>query len=700
MFARLALGNVRKSARDYAIYFVTLVLGVAVFYAFNTMANQADFFEGDTREVMQTVGWLLHGLTYFLAVVMGFLMVYANNFLMRRRKQELGLYQVLGMRRRQVSLVLTLELLFASALSFAIGIACGVLLSQILVFVTAHLFEATVSNFHFFFSFDALLTTLVCFGVIFFVMLFFNMRSLRKLRLVELMGARHENEKVRVRGMGLSTVLFVGGLALIIVAYVRLLHDGLPVSSGAMPAFYVTTALVVLGTLILFFGLGGLFLAIASRRQSYWRDLNMFTTRELAARINTTGVSLAVISLVLFLAMTSVTAGMGICNALNEEIEKNTPYDATLTQYSSTDEANQEVDLIALLKNAGVDTDALGHLAQSTVYYNLGSESGVAGITLSEMAQETGATLPLGMDSSDASSTGLYVMSESDYNALRSILGMSAIELDGEHYLITCSMDNDEIVSFYNKALDSGYAITIGGQLLSPQQTETITDTSATFVNSNIGSNSGTLIVPDAIASAARGEKSYSETNLEVMYAEGTTTEEGDNLMEAAAAALEADSTTYKSLAYMSLATREGVAKASESTTGMVSYLAIYIGFVLVVSCAAILAIQQLSGASDSALRYRTLSELGCPDRLIYRSLLFQTLLSFLFPLIVALAHSVVALKCVIDVIKVFGQINILSSSLMAVSIFLVVYGGYFFVTYRTARSVVHGTLVGARHSA
>jgi putative ABC transport system permease protein len=150
----------------------------------------------------------------------------------------------------------------------------------------------------------------------------------------------------------------------------------------------------------------------------------------------------------------------------------------------------------------------------------------------------------------------------------------------------------------------------------------------------------------------------------------------------------------------MSLATREGVAKASESTTGMVSYLAIYIGFVLVVSCAAILAIQQLSGASDSALRYRTLSELGCPDRLIYRSLLFQTLLSFLFPLIVALAHSVVALKCVIDVIKVFGQINILSSSLMAVSIFLVVYGGYFFVTYRTARSVVHGTLVGARHSA
>ena len=85
MFARLALGNVRKSARDYAIYFVTLVLGVAVFYAFNTMANQADFFEGDTREVMQTVGWLLHGLTDFLAVVMGFLTIYAHYLLMRRR---------------------------------------------------------------------------------------------------------------------------------------------------------------------------------------------------------------------------------------------------------------------------------------------------------------------------------------------------------------------------------------------------------------------------------------------------------------------------------------------------------------------------------------------------------------------------------------------------------------------------------------
>ena len=696
MFARLALGNVRKSARDYAIYFVTLVLGVAVFYAFNTMASQADFFEGDTREVMQTVGLLLHGLTYFLAVVMGFLMVYANNFLMRRRKQELGLYQVLGMRRRQVSLVLTLELLFASALSFAIGIACGVLLSQILVFVTAHLFEATVSNFHFFFSFEALLTTLICFGVIFFVMLLFNMRSLRKLRLVELMGARHENEQVRVRSIGLSAVLFAGGLALIIVAYVRLLHDGLPVSSASMPAFYVTTALVVLGTLILFFGLGGLFLALASRRQSYWRDLNMFTTRELAARVNTTCISLAMISLVLFLAITSVTAGMGICYALNEGIEKNTPYDATLIQYSLTDEANQTVDLISLLKSAGIDTDALGSVAQTTVYYNLGSESGVQGITLPEMAQKTGASLPLSMNSSDAASTGLYVMSESDYNALRSILGMSTIDLSDGHYLITCSMDNDEVISFYNTVLVSGHTITIGDQVLSPQQEQTVTDGSATFENSSIGLNSGTLVVPDAAIDAALEESSdiYSESILEVMYTGTMTTEEGDSRMNAAATALE-NSTTYTSLA-----TREGVAKASESTTGMVSYLAIYIGFVLVVSCAAILAIQQLSGASDSASRYRTLSELGCSDHLMYRSLLFQTLLSFLFPLIVALAHSVVALKCIIDLIKVFGQINILSSSLMAVSIFLVVYGGYFFVTYRTARSVVHGALVGARRSA
>ena len=155
MFFRLALGNVRKSLRDYTVYFVTLVLGVTVFYAFNTISEQADFLSEDTRQMVKTVAMLMGFVTVFLAFVLGFLMVYANNYLVKRRKREFGLYQLLGMRQGQVSLILVLETLLASVASLLVGLAMGVLFSQILVFVTAALFNETVTNFSFRFSPEA-----------------------------------------------------------------------------------------------------------------------------------------------------------------------------------------------------------------------------------------------------------------------------------------------------------------------------------------------------------------------------------------------------------------------------------------------------------------------------------------------------------------------------------------------------------------
>ena len=219
MFFRLALGNVRKSLRDYTVYFVTLVLGVTVFYAFNTISEQADFLSEDTRQMVKTVAMLMGFVTVFLAFVLGFLMVYANNYLVKRRKREFGLYQLLGMRQGQVSLILVLETLLASIASLLVGLAMGVLFSQILVFVTAALFNETVTNFSFRFSPEAALFTLICFSLVFVVMLVFNLRTLHKVRLVELMGASRVNERTRVRSLPVSVVGVMLGLALIIWSY-------------------------------------------------------------------------------------------------------------------------------------------------------------------------------------------------------------------------------------------------------------------------------------------------------------------------------------------------------------------------------------------------------------------------------------------------------------------------------------------------
>lgn len=705
MFFKLALGNVKKSMRDYAVYFVTLALGVAVFYAFNTISGQASFLSADKRATIQAISGIMTGTTVFLAFVLGFLMVYANNYLVKRRKRELGLYQVLGMTRGQVSRVLVLETLVASVLAFAAGIALGVLFSQLLVFVTASFLHDHVQNFAFRFSPEALELTLACFGLMFLVMLVFNLRTLRKVRLVDLMGAERKNESLRLRSMPVSVAMFVAGLGLVVIAYVRLSKDGLPVTGpSAMPGFGITTLMVIVGTFLLFFSLGGFMLRVAQRfHGAYYHGLNMFTARQLAAKVNTASLSMALISIILFLAITSVTSGLSICSVLNQNAETSAPYDASLSVYYSARSrgdaagdavATHPVDVVAQLRDQGYDLSSVaGSLFQATVYSS-SDIPGSSSVLLGDFVSSSGGdSLPAAFQTSDASSVGLSVMSESSYNSVRRFLGMDPVSLGADGYLVTT--DQTELTRIYDDALANGKTVIVNGRTLRPTQPTCVADASAKSENSSIpASNSGTIVVPDVLV---EGLAPYS-THVGMSYSTDTSTGDaliarlGDNERNV-------DFTEDgASVGFLIPPTaRTSAISDSFSTTGVISYLAIYIGFVLVISCAAIIAIQQLSGASDSAPSYRLLSEIGCPRGLSNRSLFAQTLVYFLAPLVVAVCHSVCALVSVISVVKLFGALDISGVALTTAAMFLVVYGAYFLVTYSVAKGVVNARTVEAR---
>ncbi len=721
MLAKLALGNVRKSLRDYAVYFVTIVLGVAVFYAFNTISDQADFLSGNAGDLLDAIGGIMLGLTVFLALVLGFLMVYANNYLVRRRKRELGLYQVLGMRRGQVSTVLALETLIASVASFVAGIVLGVLLSQLLVFVTAALFQSRVDYFTFRFSPYAFFLTLGCFAVMFAVMLLFNLRAIRKVRLVELMESERVNEDIKVRSLPLAVALFLVGVALIAAAYVRLLRDGLPIygtENGEGTEFVITTVMVVVGTLLFFYALSGFLLSLVRRVGSvYWSGLNMFTLRQLNAKINTASVSMAVISLILFLAITSVTGGMSICNTMNRTLEQHTPYDASMTVIYFGDGglyglprtadgtvspdyavATQGHDVAALLADAGYDLSEIGSYVQVRTRDGSSPVEGAEALQMLAMAEQTGAEVPAALRSSiEATSSDqertVDVMSLSDFNALRAFLGFEPVEMGPDEYLFTTDCGNT-MVRFYQQIVDAGYTMELAGRTLAPCATGVVGDKSATLVNNPMGMNYGTVVLPDDIAEQFANYVTY----IDVDYA--VSDEQADAFLEEVYA-LDTSGIFVeggKTFAYIgTIVTATTNYESSAGMTGIISYMAIYIGFVLVISCAAILAIQQLSAASDAQGSYRLLSELGCPRRLMYRSLLVQTCVYFLFPLAVGLAHSLVALRVVTDVVALFGNLDITTSALMTGGLFVVVYGGYLLVTYRVARGVIRQGMVGAR---
>ena len=749
MLCKIAWGNVRRAGRDYLVYLLTLTLAVTVFYAFNTISLQVDI-AGVTKQnagMGETLGGIISGLTVFLGFVMGFLMVYANNFIMKRRKKEFGLYQVLGMSRGQVARIMTLETFFVSGAALVLGLILGLALSQVMVFFTASLFKTQIADFHFFFSLGAFMMTVGCLVAIFLVTLVFNLRVVRRARIIDLMRASRQNETIKTRNPWISALVFVVGLAAIIVAYVRLLHDGLPYDGQpeAMNDFLITTVTVVAGTILFFFGLSGFLLkALQGVRGLYWRGLNMVTLRQLAAKVNTVSFSMAVIAMILFLAITSVTTGMSLADTMNNTVERGTPVDYTrcLVYWgpSVVDEMNAEADAQAAASaGAPSDAEAVAQRTQAARYavadgpvdlmaasagdtidagtpeahsFDLDSITGdyvqVDGydsiprdgerpvVTLKDLCDKVGMDLPSGVDASSVDSLGLIVMTESNYNDYLRFRGMAPVELGKDGYTILSDM-GATVNGIYNKVLGEGIELEIGGRTLHPAQ-DRVPEDASTFQNSMMGMNSGTIVLPDDLVASLDLAPYYSY--LMVNYADDISTEEGDAYVQEERTFGDILNDAGESVAGWGVeATRTSTYESVDSMNGLISYLAIYIGFVLVVACAAILTIQQLSGVADAMGNYRILSELGTATNEIAHSVLVQQTIFFLFPLVVGIAHAIVALKGIIELVALFGGMSIGGTVGLTTLIFVVAYGGYFCVTYLMSRGMVHEA-ARARHAA
>lgn len=727
MLCKLAWGNVRRAGRDYLVYLLTLTLGVTVFYAFNTISMQVDIAGIDEKGLAQVMGSMLGNLTYFLAGVMAFLMVYANNFIMKRRKKEFGLYQVLGMGRGRVATIMALETVIVSVGAFVAGIVLGVGLSQLMTFFTASLFKTQIANFHFFFSVHAFNLTLACMLVMFVLTLLLNLRAVRRTKLIELMGAERRNESIKTRNPWIAIAIFAVGVVLVGVAYYRLLRDGFPLTATdsklqeAMNQFGITTAMVTVGTFALFWGLSGMLIKLLqSLRGVYWRGLNMFTVRQLAAKVNTVCFSMGVIAMLLFLAITSVTCGMSIANVMNENLERYNPADMSQTyiyyapdtldyykEYVNPSEADRmvladsTVDLYSAWhgkdKSAGNNdetgkkvniADVAGEHVQIDSYLSYPVGGSNPSVTPSEMCKIMGEKLPKAFGGSNADMTGLSVTPASQYNKLRQMMGEEPVHIGHDQYLLTCDMGG-ELVDLYTKYMAGGHTLTLGGHTLKPATDKSDEDTAA-IANSAMGSNGGTVVVADELLSQLNLQP-YSSSLL-VNYKQGMdTTEADESIKYTVLDNLLVDGKEPGS--WGTFITRSEMYAQAAQMNGLISYLAIYIGFVLVVACAAILSIQQLSNVADGSRSYRVLAQIGCEDRQIRHSVMAQQAVFFLFPLAVGLAHSFVALKVIIELVSIFGNMSIGGTVGLTCAIFLAAYGGYFLVTYLMSTGMVRAAI-------
>lgn len=677
MYARIALGNVRRSIRDFGIYFLTLVLGVAVYYAFNSVTQQSAVLKlsGNMRTLVQELGTIIRGVSIFVAVLLAFLVLFGNRFLIRRRKREFAIYLTLGMDRRHVSGIVAMESLAVGAGALVVGLAVGVLLSQALLYATARLFNTHVTGFGLMFSGQACAYTVMSFAIIFLVVGALNVLEVSRFRLIDLMNADRKGEKSLVRNLPLSVALFVVSLALIGVAYHELRVNGMYAIDWR---FNLATALVSVGTFLLFFSVSGFLLRLGqSARGFYLRGLNMFALRQLSSRVNSAWVSISIVCAALFLAITSTCGGFAIVSSINQSVSAITHYDVSIAMYSTaqTSHASDADDVSgsgkeALLKASVPDWDSLvADSARIDLYQDPSMR-----LNLKTLRGDTGVELP---DSFAKYTNGLdkvpiYVVSLSQYNAILALRGDKPATLKANEALVTTDMNN--MVGFWQRVALKRESFDFLGTAMRLRARSTTME----YQNS-VNTSVGTIVVPDAALESKRAQL-----------------EPRSSLLNVKAADSRAEARLYKEVVKAHqpglLFAAESKSTAKEEVVGLtaiVGYLALYIGFVLFVSCAAILAIQQLSDVAESAPRYRVLFDLGAERSMVNHAILAQIATYFLFPLVVALAHSYVALGVLGGVIKSLGVLDFLRPLGVTMAIVLVLYGGYFLLTYGMARGVI-----------
>ena len=653
MLSKLALRNTRKSFGDFAVYFLTLTFGVAAFYAFGSVEAQSALASlGSLKaENLKNLGAIMDVMSVVVAVVLAFLVFYANGFLIRRRKREFGTYLVLGMPKRQVAAILLMETLLVGVLALGAGLALGVAASQGLSLLTAQLFELDMSRFRLIFAMPSLLKTVAFFGLLFVVASVLNLFGFSRQTINRLLNASRRRE-TRVRNPWLSAVLAVMGLVLAVAGCWALLQSGLikSIDSGLI---WIELGAGVLGTFLLFAGGSGLAMRVAqSSRRTYLRGLNPFVVRQVDSKVSSTYVTMAIVCITMFFAITILSGGISFGNVLNRQTS--TAYDASFIRFGSE---NQKRSILRGIEANGFDTDA--HFAKT-------HEFDVYGLVLRDLSGG-------GSDAKGLGSNDLQMIAQSDANALLRLQGKRPLHVGVDGFALMFGQFRPE-----DRAVRAHYADatpSISGRTLhavSGGLIDTPTSVGSTLLP--------VLVVPDKVVRGA----TVDSTVLNVRYGG-----DGEAAEEAVLAAGLIDTGHEDPSRPFDMAATSRIVNAGQLAARVtVTYIGLYLGLVLLVTSVAILALQQLSEATDNRDRYATLSKVGASDTMMGRAVFTQVAVYFAAPLGLALVYSLVGGKAILEVIRRVGDVDVATEYRMATAILVVVLGGYFITTVLAARRI------------
>ena len=682
MLFKLSIKNITKSIKDYAIYFFTLVLGVAIFYVFNAIDSQTVMLKvsSSTSEIIRLMTTILGGVSVFVSFILGFLIIYASRFLIKRRNKEFGIYLTLGMSKRKISLILFFETLIIGVISLGVGLALGIVLSQLMSILVANMFEADLTKFQFTFSSSAALKTLLYFSIMYLIVMIFNTIIVNKCKLIDLLHGNKKSEKVKLKNPIICTIVFI--IAVIALSYAYyLVTDGFGTSPlmNTISGILVPIALGCVSTFLIFWSLSGLILKIVMHlKKYYYKGLNSFTIRQISSKINTTVFSMTIICLMLFFTICIFSSALSIKNSLSGNLKDLAPVDiqfSKLQQLSDEEEESFSKDIIEDYNTTAKDT-----LQRLDVYKYLKDVVDINTYRVEEITLKDFFGDQIEQIEKDYPLLAYNVREDlvklSDYNRLAKLYNKKELTLKDNEYVIIANYKM--MAGIRNISLKNNTKLTINGKDYYPKYQECQDG----FIElSGSATNTGVIILPD---NALEGIHPYK--NILAANYQADTKEEKENVEDTVSTII---NNHFNKDTLLSYNTKIDIYASSIGLGAMVTFVGLYLGIIFLISSAAILALKELSESTDNKERFNMLRKIGTDDKMINKALFNQIAVFFLFPLLLAIIHSIFGIEFANYILKTIGTESLLSSIILTAVFLVVIYGGYFLVTYYCSKTII-----------
>ena len=661
VFKELAAKNVKKSAKDYFIYFFTLTFAVCLFYTFNSIKDQFEILGiPDTFNYLAASQGAIAAVSVVSCMIIGFLVSYANRFLMKRRKKEFGVYFTLGMDRRDVGRLLMKETMKIGSAALLSGLLLGIGTSQVLSMITARISGAGLGSYSFIFSFGAAVAAVIFFGLTFAFVHFFNVRELKKMELIDLLYADRKNEEVpeskkRDVLLGiLSILLFVSAFLLIFCLSETKFLEAL--TAGA--------ALAAAGTVLFFISAAGIAADIMKKRKGfYYRKLHIFDVNQLGSRIKTAGISIAVVSILMYLSVSVMGIGMGLGQSAIIKKDKTAPYDISVEYYYFGDSTDDEMNGMSVLEKLEQQGAALPQYLESSADLTMYEQENLTESSLFAICTENTKVRRNFED------PPVLLLGADDYNKVRELLKLEPITLGENEYAFTYNEpDAKDLLSEY--AGKQKEPLEIGGKELTLKEGG-IYET--TLYNSNIFGDIGTLVVPQKTAETGtpylKVNNGMFKGNADIAYEEAT-----------------ADLNKAKNFIYISQKDINVEIMSDQLTS---SYVGIYLGIIFLVTAGAVLALQQLTQSAENEKRYALLSKMGAGEKLMRKSLMTQMKVYFGLPFSLAALNAAFTMAGAYRNIPYLTKGEAFQNIFFASGLSIVIYAVYFMTTYSGSKRIL-----------